>query len=147
MAFHQTTRHTKTQAMTIKRKKRHKIHGKAEDTVDCYKSYFNIAMALQVEGFTPALALIPMCWYMIKRNLQYKAIKQYHVFYLSTKQYLIIMPCLLALSIHVCSLYICASQQQQLSFSKAIADGLVGQVLARPLFLKVKMKFHFTKSK
>ena len=31
--------------------------------------------------------------------------------------------------------------------TKAVANGLVGQVLARPLFLKVKAKFHFTKSK
>ena len=31
--------------------------------------------------------------------------------------------------------------------SKAVADGPVGQVLAGPLFLKVKTKFHFTKSK
>ena len=30
---------------------------------------------------------------------------------------------------------------------KAIADGLVGQILAGPLFLKVKTKFHFTESK
>ena len=30
---------------------------------------------------------------------------------------------------------------------KAIANGLVSQVLAGPLFLKVKTKFHFTKSK
>ena len=30
---------------------------------------------------------------------------------------------------------------------KAVADGPVGQVLAGPLFLKVKTKFHFTKSK
>ena len=30
---------------------------------------------------------------------------------------------------------------------KAVANGLVGQVLAGPLFLKVKTKFHFTKSK
>ena len=29
--------------------------------------------------------------------------------------------------------------------NKAIADGLVGQVLARLLFLKVKTKFHFKK--
>ena len=28
-----------------------------------------------------------------------------------------------------------------------IANGLVGQVLAAPLSLKVKTKFHFTKSK
>ena len=31
--------------------------------------------------------------------------------------------------------------------AKAIANGPVGQVLAGPLFLKVKTKFHFTKSK
>ena len=31
--------------------------------------------------------------------------------------------------------------------TKAVADGPVGQVLAGPLFLKVKTKFHFTKSK
>ena len=31
--------------------------------------------------------------------------------------------------------------------SKAVADGPVGQVLAGPLFLKVKTKFHFTESK
>ena len=30
---------------------------------------------------------------------------------------------------------------------KAVANGLVGQVLAGPLFLKVKTKFHFTKCK
>ena len=30
---------------------------------------------------------------------------------------------------------------------KAVADGPVGQLLAGPLFLKVKTKFHFTKSK
>ena len=30
---------------------------------------------------------------------------------------------------------------------KAVENGLVGQVLARPLFLKVKTKFCFTKSK
>ena len=30
---------------------------------------------------------------------------------------------------------------------KAVANGPVGQVLAGPLFLKVKTKFHFTKSK
>ena len=30
---------------------------------------------------------------------------------------------------------------------KAVADGPVGQVLAGPLFVKVKTKFHFTKSK
>ena len=29
---------------------------------------------------------------------------------------------------------------------KTIANGPVGQVLAGPLFLKVKTKFHFTKS-
>ena len=29
---------------------------------------------------------------------------------------------------------------------KAVADGPVGQVLAGPLFLKVKTKFHFTKA-
>ena len=31
--------------------------------------------------------------------------------------------------------------------AKAVADGPVGQVLAGPIFLKVKTKFHFTKSK
>ena len=31
--------------------------------------------------------------------------------------------------------------------NKAIADGLVGQVLARLLFLKVKTNFHFTELK
>ena len=31
--------------------------------------------------------------------------------------------------------------------SKAVADGPVGQVLAGPLFLKVKTKFNFTESK
>ena len=31
--------------------------------------------------------------------------------------------------------------------TKAVADGPVGQVLAGPLFLKVKTKFHFSKSK
>ena len=31
--------------------------------------------------------------------------------------------------------------------SKAVADGPVGQVLARPLFLRVKTKFVFTESK
>ena len=31
--------------------------------------------------------------------------------------------------------------------SKAIANGPVGQVLAGPLVLKAKTKFHFTKSK
>ena len=31
--------------------------------------------------------------------------------------------------------------------SKAIANSPVGQVLAGPLFLKVKTKFHFAKSK
>ena len=31
--------------------------------------------------------------------------------------------------------------------AKAVADGPVGQVLARPSFLKVKTKFHFTESK
>ena len=30
---------------------------------------------------------------------------------------------------------------------KAVANGPVGQVLTGPLFLKVKTKFHFTKSK
>ena len=30
---------------------------------------------------------------------------------------------------------------------KAVANGPVGQVLAGSLFLKVKTKFHFTKSK
>ena len=30
---------------------------------------------------------------------------------------------------------------------KAVANGLVGQVLAGPLFFKVKTKFHFTISK
>ena len=30
---------------------------------------------------------------------------------------------------------------------KAIADGPAGQVLAGPLFLKVRIKLHFTKSK
>ena len=30
---------------------------------------------------------------------------------------------------------------------KAIANSLVGKVLARPPFIKVKTKFHFTKSK
>ena len=30
---------------------------------------------------------------------------------------------------------------------KAVANGPVGQVLAGPLFLKVKTKFHFTESK
>ena len=30
---------------------------------------------------------------------------------------------------------------------KAVANAPVGQVLAEPLFLKVKTKFHFTKSK
>ena len=30
---------------------------------------------------------------------------------------------------------------------KAVVDGPVGQVLATPLFLKVKTKFHFTESK
>ena len=30
---------------------------------------------------------------------------------------------------------------------KAVANDPVGQVLARPLFVKVKTKFHFTKSK
>ena len=30
---------------------------------------------------------------------------------------------------------------------KAVADGPVGQVLAGPLFLQVKIKFNFTKSK
>ena len=30
---------------------------------------------------------------------------------------------------------------------KAVANDLVGQVLAGPLFLKVKIKFHFTNSK
>ena len=30
---------------------------------------------------------------------------------------------------------------------KAVADGPVGQVLGKPLFLKVKAKFHFTESK
>ena len=29
-------------------------------------------------------------------------------------------------------------------FGKAVADGSVGQVLAGPLFLKTKTKFHFT---
>ena len=33
------------------------------------------------------------------------------------------------------------------AMNKAIANGPVGQVLAGPLFLKVKTKFHFTKSK
>ena len=32
-------------------------------------------------------------------------------------------------------------------YSKAVANGPVGQVLAGLLFLKVKTKFHFTKSK
>ena len=32
-------------------------------------------------------------------------------------------------------------------FVKAVANGPLGQVLARPLFLKVKIKIHFTKSK
>ena len=31
--------------------------------------------------------------------------------------------------------------------SKALADGLVGQVLAAPLFFKMKMKLHFTETK
>ena len=31
--------------------------------------------------------------------------------------------------------------------SKAIADGPVGQVLAAPLFFKMKMKLHFTETK
>ena len=31
--------------------------------------------------------------------------------------------------------------------AKVVADGLVGQVLARLLFLKVKTKLHFTESK
>ena len=30
---------------------------------------------------------------------------------------------------------------------KAVANGLVGQALARPLFLRVKAKFHFTENK
>ena len=30
---------------------------------------------------------------------------------------------------------------------KAVVDSPVGQVLARPLFFKVKTKFHFTESK
>ena len=34
-----------------------------------------------------------------------------------------------------------------LVINKAIANGLVGQVLDGPLFLKVKTKFHFIKSK
>ena len=33
------------------------------------------------------------------------------------------------------------------ALAKAIANGPVGQVLAGPLFLKVKTKFYFTKSK
>ena len=33
------------------------------------------------------------------------------------------------------------------TFSKAVANGLVGQILAGSLFLKVKTKFHFTKNK
>ena len=36
---------------------------------------------------------------------------------------------------------------KHLSIVKAVANGPVGQVLAGPLFLKVKTKFHFTKSK
>ena len=32
-------------------------------------------------------------------------------------------------------------------YHKAIADGPVGQVLARTLYLKVKIKFDFTESK
>ena len=31
--------------------------------------------------------------------------------------------------------------------SKAVADGPVGQVLAAPLFFKIKMKLHFTETK
>ena len=34
-----------------------------------------------------------------------------------------------------------------MSFNKAVANSPVGQVLAGPLFLKVKTKFNFTKSK
>ena len=33
-----------------------------------------------------------------------------------------------------------------IAIAKAVANGSVGQVLAGPLFLKVKTKFHFTKS-
>ena len=33
------------------------------------------------------------------------------------------------------------------TYYKAVANGPVGQVLAGPLFVKVKTKFHFTKSK
>ena len=33
------------------------------------------------------------------------------------------------------------------TLSKAVANGLAGQVLTGPLFLKVKTKFHFTKNK
>ena len=39
------------------------------------------------------------------------------------------------------------SKERRLRSCKAIANGPVGQVLAGPLFLKVKTKFHFTKSK
>ena len=47
-----------------------------------------------------------------------------------------------------CSLHQLSSNELTcLLIVKAVANDLVGQVLARPLFLKVKLKFHFTKSK
>ena len=43
-----------------------------------------------------------------------------------------------------CKLYF---TPEKLPVCKAVADGPVGQILAGPLFLKVKTKFHFTESK
>ena len=40
-----------------------------------------------------------------------------------------------------------SSYDDILDVIKAVTDGPVGQVLAGPLFLKVKTKFNFTKSK
>ena len=39
------------------------------------------------------------------------------------------------------------SQFPEIIVDKAVANGPVGQVLAETLFLKVKTKFHFIKSK
>ena len=43
--------------------------------------------------------------------------------------------------------YIYNHYNSDLHTTKAIANNPVGQVLARPLFLKVTTKFHFTKNK
>ena len=50
--------------------------------------------------------------------------------------------------IHYAHLNYCGLLNHHLcnTFGKAVANGPVGQVLAGPLFLKVKAKFHFTKS-